>query len=105
MVGKTTDHGQIGDAIAIYGAKGEKRFTGMTAFSFWYGGWSIGDVSLSQMCADAPQLANRLEILSASPRAASIQSEINRNCVETTHRLLLGTIRVMFNTVLERTES
>lgn len=65
MVGDATDHERIDDAIAYYGAEGEKRFPGVTEFSVWYGGWSIGQVSLDQMQADAPQLANRLVVLSA----------------------------------------
>lgn len=65
MVGDSTEHERIDNAIAYSGAEGEKRFPSVTGFCIGYGGWSIGDVSLDRMRAYAPQLANRLVPLSA----------------------------------------
>ncbi len=65
MVGDSTEHERIDNAIAYYGTEGGKRFLSVTGFSIWYGGWSIGNVSLDRMRADAAQLANRLVVLSA----------------------------------------
>ena len=65
VVGDATNHERIDDAIAWYGAEGAKLFPGVTAFGLWYGGWSVGEVPVDEMRADAPQLANRLVVLSA----------------------------------------
>lgn len=68
QVGDSTLHARIDEAIAAYGAQGEKSFPGVTAFSIWYGGWSIGAKPLAQMVNEAALLANRLVVLSAVVR-------------------------------------
>ena len=65
MVGDSTEHDRIDNAIAYCGTEGEKRFPSVTRFSIWYGGLSIGNASLDRMRADAAQLATRLVVLSA----------------------------------------
>lgn len=65
LVGESTDHTRIEEAIASYGEHGSQRFPGVTAFAIWYDGWNVGEVPLDQMRADASDLANRLVVLSA----------------------------------------
>jgi hypothetical protein len=64
-VGDFTRHERIDDAIAFYAVEAAHRYPGVTAFAIWYGGWTVGEVPLSEMLADAPQLASRLLVLSA----------------------------------------
>ena len=68
LVGEPSVHARVDEAIARYGAQGSQQFPGVTAFSIWYGGWSVGEVSLEDMRMQAPQLASRLEVLSAVVR-------------------------------------
>ncbi|RQO81248.1 hypothetical protein DBV10_15005 [Acidovorax sp. FJL06] len=68
QVGGATLHGRIDEAIAAYGAQGSQSFPGVTAFTVWYGGWSIGAKPLAQMVDEATFLANRLVVLSAVAR-------------------------------------
>ena len=65
LVGEPTDHARIDEAVMFYGEYGAQRFPGVTAFAVWYGGWNVGQVPLDQMRTDAPELANRLVVLSA----------------------------------------
>ena len=65
LVGEPTDHARIDETIAFYGEHGAQRFPGVSAFAIWYEGWNVGEVALDQMRADAPDLANRLVVLSA----------------------------------------
>jgi len=116
LVGIPTLHPGIKEAIEAYGLG--QGFAGVIAFHIWYGGWSVGTIPLDRMRTEAAELANRLVVLSAVVREVHAQlccrlvggiargvkqNEINRNCVETPSTGSVGTIRVMFNTVHERT--
>lgn len=68
VVGEPTVHARIEEAIAAYGASASELLPEVSAFSIWYGGWTIGRISREQMDTDAPQLANRLLVLSAVVR-------------------------------------
>lgn len=65
LVGEPTDHARIDEAITFYGEHRAQRFPGVSAFAIWYDGWNVGEVALDQMRAYAPDLANRLVVLSA----------------------------------------
>lgn len=68
LVSEATTHDRIDDAIAFYGREGALLFPEVTAFSVWYGGWSVGQVALPAMRAEASTLAMRLLALSAVVR-------------------------------------
>ncbi|MFN4120287.1 hypothetical protein [Acidovorax sp.] len=65
VIGASTCHERIDEAISFYGRDGALLFPGVTAFAIWYGGWSVGQVSLPAMRAEASDLAVRLLALSA----------------------------------------
>jgi len=64
MAGGPTIHPRLADAIDAYGRHAEGCVRSET-FDLWYGGWSVGTVSTAQMKTKAPELADRLEMLSA----------------------------------------
>lgn len=59
--GTPTLHAEVDEAIEAYGRA--DGFPGVTAFNIWYGGWSVGPVSLLQMRTEAAKLAGRLAVL------------------------------------------
>lgn len=67
MAGSPTIHPRLVDAIGAYGSHAEGCVP-LDAFDLWYGGWSVGTVSTTQMRTHAPELADRLEMLSAVMR-------------------------------------
>lgn len=68
QLGASTLHARIDEAIAAYGTSGNHDFPGLAGFSIWYGGWSIGSITLAQMRDEAELLANRLVVMSALVR-------------------------------------
>jgi hypothetical protein len=65
LLGKATRHHRFDEAIVICADTAALRFPGATAFFIWCGGWSVGEVSVDRMRADAPVLANRLVVLTS----------------------------------------